>query len=810
MVSKAEWHLPRSLEELPVSNPRYIGKPVRKVEAPPLLTGKAQFVDDLDLPGMLHCAILRSPYGHARIKRIDVSAALELPGVVAVVTGQDMQQWVRPLGGIPSGWGTHCLAVDKARFVGEPIAAVAAVDRHTAEDALDLIEVEFEPLPAVVNALEAKEEGAPLLYEDKGTNVMFHRLFTWGDVDRAFQEADHVLTEQFRWHRLGANPIETFGVIAQWDPVENAVTCWGSFQAPSFSAMGIAGALGLPLSKVKLVPMAHGGSFGGKGNPRGALIAAVLSRKAGGRPVKWIEDRLEYLMAGGGQAWERFYEASIAVKNDGTILGIRIKLVDDIGASGENSGAISAIKPLAAFTGCYAIPAAQYEVTMVATNKNPQSAYRGMGPPAHYVVLEQMVDMAARHLGLDPAEIRRRNFIPPDRFPYTIPSGNEYDSGNYPALLDRLMEMSGYRELRRQQEQLRREGRLVGLGLVSAVEPGAFNMNVYTILGVPAGTAVPEGATVALDPFGSVRVTVGFALEGQGQYTFVTQLMADYFCVSPEQVKVTCTDTLSAPVHFGPGGSRLAVALTGAVLGAAETLRRKLETAASYLLGCQPGEVELMDGMLRVKGQPERKMSWQEVVGAMSARPDLFPPGTDLSTQATYVWVPPDRNMPDEQGRAKSYLTAAAACHLALVEVDPETGKVDVLKYWVVDDCGTRLNPATVAGMTQGGVAQGIGAALMEEYVYDADGQLLTTTFMDYLLPTIYEVPPVESAEMVTPSPFTPLGVKGMGEGPMISAPAAVICAVNDALAPLGVRVTDVPASPARVWKAIAQARGQR
>jgi len=802
--------IPRALEDLPVSETRYIGRPVRRVEDSPLLRGQCRFTDDLDMPGMLHCAILRSPYAHARIKGIDVRRALELPGVAAVVTGEDAQRWTRPVGGVPPGWGGYCLAVDKVRFVGEPVAAVAATSRYVAEDALELIEVEYEPLPPVVDARQALAQDAPLVWEDKGTNVVYHRRFTWGDVEGAFREADLVVRESFRWHRLGANPIETFGVVAQWDPTDGALTCWGSFQVPGFVAMGLALALGIPSHRVKVIGMPHGGSFGGKGNARGPLICALLSRKAGGRPVKWVEDRAEYLMAGGGQAWDRYYEASLAVRRDGTIMGLRVHMVDDLGASGEGSGAMSAIKPLAVFTGPYTIPVAEYEVTLVATNKNPQSAYRGMGPPPHFVVLEYLVDAAARRLGLDPAEMRRRNFIPKDRFPYIIPSGNEYDSGDYHGLLDRLLALADYWGLRRQQEEARRQGKLLGLGLVSTVEPGAFSWNIYSLVGFPGGTSVPEGATVALDPFGNVRVTVGFPLEGQGQYTFVAQLMADYFRVDLDKVQVSAADTLASPVGFGPGGSRLSVALSGAVLGAAEKLREKLEAAAAHLLAAPRDKVELMDGMLRVKDEPQRQMPWPMVVGAMLTRADLFPPDTDLDPQATYVWVAPGRQPPDEQGRAKSYLTASGACHLALVEVDPETGKVQVLRYWVVDDCGTRLNPATVEGMVHGGVAQGIGAALLEEYVYDQEGQLLTTTFMDYLLPTAHEVPRVEQDALVTPSPFTPLGVKGMGEGPMISAPAAVICAINDALAPLGAKVTEVPATPERVWRAIMAASGPR
>ena len=444
----------------------------------------------------------------------------------------------------------------------------------------------------------------------------------------------------------------------------------------------------------------------------------------------------------------------------------------------------------------------------MATNKLPASPYRGMGPPPHNFVLEQMMDLAARGLDMDPAEIRRKNFIPPDQFPYTIPSGNEYDSGNYEAALDRLLEMADYEKLRRERAEARERGRCLGIGVVSTIEPGVFNPNVYSIIGPMGGTAVPEGATVSIDLFGTIVARVGFALEGQGQYTVVAQLLADYFGVEPDSIRVVPQDSLLAPPHYGPGGSRLGVAISGAVLGAAGRLKENLVKVAAHLMEASPADVELMDGVLRVKGVPGAEMPVRQVAATMLNRSDLLPPDVDPSPEATYVWTAPGRDLPDKQGRVKSYLTAANACHLVVVEVDPETGQTEILKYFIVDDCGTRLNPAIVEGMTQGGVAQGVAAALLEEYVYDDEGQILTSTLMDYLLPTIHEVPMPEKAALVTPAPFTPLGAKGMGEGAIHTAPAAVMCAINDALAPLRVRATEVPATPNRLWKLIKEAGG--
>ena len=798
--------IPKTLADLPTSAPRFVGRSVTRVEDPLLLTGRAEFIDNVVLPQMLHCAILRSPHAHARIKAVDTTEAQKLPGVVAVVTGEDAKRWSNPALTVPPGWGVYCLATDKVRFVGEPIAAVAATSRYVAEDALELISVDYDPLPPIVDAVKAVEKASPLIFDEHGTNVMLQRVFTWGEVDEAFTRADHVFTERFRWHRLGANPLETFGVVSQWDPVDGSLTCRGSFQAQAHMAMARALAFGLASNKVRLISQPHGGSFGGKGGARGTDITALLSRKSGGRPVKWIEDRMEYLAGGASQAWDRHYEASLAVRKDGTVTGLKVKLLDDLGATAEGWGAVSAAKPLAAFTGCYAIPVAQYDLTIVATNKLPGSPYRGMGPPPHNFVLEQMMDIAARGLGMDPAEIRRRNYIPPDRFPYTIASGNEYDSGNYEAALASVLAMADYEKLRAEQAEARKHGRHLGIGLVNTIEPGVFDWNAYAIVGQP-GTGVPEGATVAIDLFGKIVVKVGFALEGQGQYTVAAQVLADYFGVELDDIKVVPLDTLSAPPHFGPGGSRLGVALTGAVLGAAGRLKEKLIAVAARLFQTDPQHVELMDGKLRVKGVPGAEMAVAQVAATMLARSDLLPPDMDPNPEATYVWTAPGRTPADEQGRAKSYLTAANACHLVLVEVDVETGQVEILKYYITDDCGTRLNPATVEGMTQGGVAQGVGAALLEEAVYDEEGQLLTSTFMDYLLPSIYEVPMTEKQALVTPSPFTPLGAKGVGEGAMHTTPAAIMCAINDALAPLGVRMLEVPASPNRIWSALRQAR---
>ena len=797
--------IPKLPTELPVTQPRHVGQDSPRIEEPLLLTGRAEFGADIQLPGMLHAAILRSPYPHARIKRIDVSRAGKLPGVVAILTGDDVKRWSRPVFGIPEGWTGFALAVEKTHWAGEPVAAVAATDRYVAEDALDLIDVDYEPLEPVVDAVRAVSGKGPYVLEGKETNVAYARKFAFGNAGEAFTQADLVVKRQFRWNRSSGNPIETCVCIADWNPVVNTLTLRGSHRSPHLVLPALILSLGLPSTQIRIIQSPLGGSFGTKTFARYVVLISLLAKKVGGRPVKWVEDRIEHLVGNSTHAWDRYYDCELALKRDGTFLGLRMACIDDLGAFAEWLAIGMLLKPLIAYSSCYKIPCFEYDCKAVLTNKVPQGPLRAFGLPPHFWILEQLIDGAAKELGVDRIEIRRRNFIKKDEFPYTLSSGNVYDSGNYEASLDLLLEKARYPELLKEQEEARRQGRLVGLSVVSSIEPGLTGPPMLYLASprIFNRTASPEGVLVRMDGFGKIIVEVGFPSGGQSQHSFVRQILGDYFGVSLDDVRVITVDSLTMQPGTGPISSSMAIALSGAVLGAASRLAEKLARAAAVMLEGDPNDIEFLDGQFRVKGVPDKALPCPRVAQFMLARPDLLPEGTDASPEASFVWNPPDRAIPNEQGWGRYSVTTAGAQHLCMVEVDRETGLVKILKYIMVDDCGVRLNPTVVRGMLMGGLAHGVGAALLEEYIYDENGQILTSSFMDYLIPTVMEVPKAEEYAMCTPSPFAPLGVKGVGEAALHTAPAAILCAVNNALEPLGVQITEAPMSPLRIWNAI-------
>ena len=792
----------------------WIGTSLKRKEDPSLLTGRGSYVDDVRLPGMLHAAILGSPHPHARIKSIDIGEALKLPGVAAVLTGRDVARRILPftsfVGGPAIDFG---IAVDKTRYVGEPVVLVAATDRYTAEDARDLIRVEYEPLPAAVDAEAALAPGAPLLYEAMGSNLFWRRAFTYGDPDGAFQQAEVVVKDRFYFHRYSSTPIETCGVVASYDLARDSLTFWDNNQLPMRVAPFVSLMLKMPSSRVRFIEGNIGGGYGNKALIFAYNVLVGLLSKEAGRPVKWIADRREDLTAASIHCANVLTEAEFALKRDGTILGMRLNVIQDFGSFLKRPEPINILRAFQSFTGCYRIPNVLIDAHAVVTNKCPTGPNRGYGLHQHYFVLERMVDKAAKDLGLDPTEIRFRNFIQPQEMPHTAPNGCVYDSGDYPETLHRALEMIGYDEFRREQARLRQEGRYLGVGLATIVEPSASNAAVLSGLLPPGSRLLPpmfsgEAAGVRLEASGKVVVALGTVPQGQGHETVAAQIVADELGLHPDDITVlTGFDSATHP-HTDTSGTYASVFTAvgaPAILEAARKVREKLLAVAAHLLGAQPQELALEKGTVYVREAPEKAMPMDRI--AFLAHNRSFPPDIDTSLEATHIYQVPFFEEPDEELRGRLATTYANSAHAAVVEVDPGTGEVKVRRYVVVHDCGRMLNPMIVDGQIHGGVAHGLGGALYEEHIYDEKGQYLTATFMDYPPPYATEIPEMEVAHLESPSPFTPLGAKGMGEGGSMPVPALIANAVEDALAPLGVKVDRLPLTPGRVWGLMREAK---
>ena len=770
-----------------------------------LVAGRGRFIDDLGAPGLLHAAMLRSPHAHARIVSIDTRAAAALPGVVAVLTGADAVRLsgpIRPLIPTTARVEDHCLAVDRARFVGEPVAAVAAVDRATAEDALERIAVTYEPLPAVVDPDEARQPGATLLYPELGTNVVWHDTLTYGDVDGAMARAHGVLRERFTIQRYASTPLETFGAMAAYDAGTDSYEIWTNDQRPGLTLSILAASLRVPQARIRLVCPDIGGAFGNKRRPAYLLVCALLARLAG-RPVKWIEDRVENLTAL-MHAANGVMDVELAYAADGALLALAVHDVTDEGKNLVTPAQHNLIK-LGNIANGYRIPAVRYEAWAVLTTKCPTGANRGIGKPFMCFAVERAMALLARRLGQDPAALRLRNYVTAAEMPYTTPPGAQYDSGDYPATLRRALEAFDYAGRRDEQARARGEGRLLGIGIATSIEPAGTNLASYEILtGRRTVSGSAEAAMVRMEPDGHVRVAIGDPSSGQGYETVVAQIVADELGLTPEAVSVARGfDSATTPWLYLSGNysNKFSVTDTGAIVGAARRVADKLRRLAAHRLELDPADIALQDGAAVVVGAPDRRVSFAEL--ARTAYADMLglPPGEEPGLEARHAYSNPLATPVDAQRRLRSQLVFANAAHCCLVEVHPRTGEISVLKYVVVHDCGRELNPLIVEGMVHGSTAHGIGAALLEEFRYDGDGQLLTATFMDYLKPTAADVPDIEVARVEHPSPVTPLGAKGVGEGGAIPGPAAVANAVEDALAPYGVTIRALPITPERVWE---------
>jgi carbon-monoxide dehydrogenase large subunit len=773
-----------------VVEPRYMGQRIRRREDPRLITGSSTYVDDLKLPGALYMAVARSPHAHARLKRVNVEGARSLPGVVAAVTAADIAEAVTgplplevdmsmfPGANIPK---RGPLATDKVRYVGDPVAALVATGRYLAKDALEQVEADYEPLSVATDAEQALADGAPLLFEEFGTNRATHTTQQGGDVDSAFAQADRVVKLRLVNQRLFPTAMEPRAAAAEYHAGTGALTFWSSTQAPHALRTKLSQVLGLPENQLRVIAPEVGGGFGNKIDCAPEEVLTALFAMRTGRPVKWIEERRENFQAAmHGRDQLDYVEA--AVKNDGTITGLKVHAIADLGAYYQYVTPLIAALTGMVLPGPYKVPAISWELTQVFTNKTPIGAYRGAGRPEATYLVECMVDKVADELGLDPAEVRRKNFIPADAFPYSTPLGTSYDSGNYQRALDRVLEMADYKQLRQRQADARKQDRLMGIGLSAYLEICSFGPW--------------ESGTVRVEPSGQLTVYTGTSPHGQGGETAMAQIAADELGVSPERIVVHHGDTASTPTGIGTFGSRSAAVGGSAVKLAAQDVRAKAVRIAAHLMEAAPDDVSLGDGKWTVQGAPQKSIGLSDIAAA--AYGGNIPAGDEPGLESTRFF-----NQPPGQE------TFPFGVHLAVVEVDPDTGRVSLERYVAVDDVGPVINPMLVDGQRHGGIAQGMAQALLEQVVYDESGQLVTGSLMDYALPTAHMLPDFELERTETPSPRNPLGAKGIGEAGTIGSTPAVRNAVLDALSALGIQDLDMPCTAPKLWRLMREAKAR-
>jgi carbon-monoxide dehydrogenase large subunit len=742
---------------------------------------------------MAYVALVRSPYPHAKFTTIDATEALAMPGVIAVITGDELANYCGPLSGAAAEGGSGeeasyeeleaealesppvwPIARGRVRWVGEAVAAVIAESRYQAEDAVDVVAVEYDPLPSVTDPEEAMRDGAPQLYAGLKNNIGARWDRDHGDIAAAFKGAPVTAKARIRSQRLSAVPMEPRAVAAAPDPLINGVTVWTSTQAPHWNRNSIADGLGLPATRVRVVAPEVGGGFGVKiGAYQEDFIVAALALRMQ-RPVKWIETRSENFLAT-NHGRDQWADVEVAADADGRIRGLRMHVVQDLGAWPKGTDLAELTGRMS--SGCYDLPALEFRSVSVYTNKMALGAYRGAGRPEAAYYVERAIDLLADAAGLDPVDVRRRNFIAPFEHGYTTASGEKYDTGDYVKPLTRALELADYQALRQEQARLREEGRYLGIGLASYVEICGFGPF--------------ESATVRVETNGDVTVYTGISPHGQGQETSFAQIVADGLGVPMEKIGVNHGDTLNTPQGNGTMGSRGLAVGGGAVVLALDKVRDRAQAIAAHLLEAAPEDIEIGDGKFRVRGVPDRGLTLEEIAG--KAYSDSLPPEFGAGLEATEFFRPEDETFP-------------FGTHIALVEVSPETGEIQLQRFLTVDDCGVIVSPKLVRGQVHGGVAQGVGQALLEEIVYDPAGELLTGTLNDYAIPRALTFPTIETHHTETPTYLNPLGAKGIGEAATIGSTPAVANAVVDALEPFGITHLDIPFTPERVWQAIRDA----
>jgi 2-furoyl-CoA dehydrogenase large subunit len=785
----------------------WVGQSIERVEDAALLTGRGRYIDDLAVPaGTQQAAVLRSPHAHAIIRKVDVGAARALPGVAAVITADEVTRFGAPLlAGVKANIQCWPIAVSRVRYVGEPVAVVVAADRYVAEDALDLIEVEYEPLPAVVQPRDALDPASAVLHEGLKSNIASDRSFRYGDPDRAFAEAAHRIAVEVNYPRNSCTPIETYGLVADYDPNEDAYDVLATFQGPFSIHPVLARALKVPGNRLRLrTPPDSGGSFGVKQGIFPYIALMGIAARVAGRPVKWIEDRLEHLTAS-VSATNRAIRLEAAVTADGRVTALAWDQVEDVGAHIRAPEPATLYRMHGNLTGAYDIEHVSVRNRVVLTNKTPTGLNRGFGGPQVYYALERLMQRVAVTLKLDPLDVIRRNLVPSGAFPYRTATGGLLDSGDFPAAVAQAIDEGGLAELRERQKDARARGRLYGIGLTAVVEPSVSNMGYITTVLTPeerrkAGpkNGAQATATVSLDPGGAVNVHIASVPQGQGHRTVVAQIVADVLGLTPKDVRVltemdTARDAWS--IASGNYASRFAPAVGGAVQLAATRIRDKLARAAAAQLNVPAYELEFSGGRVRAKGNPDNALPFGRLASASHWAPGTLSEG-DHALRETVFWTPPQLTAPTEDDGINSSLCHGFIFDFCGMEIDRVTGAIRIDKYVTMHDCGRVLHPGMVAGQVTGGFAHALGAAIYEEYAYGEDGSFRTGTFADYLLPTATEVPAPMILHFESPSPFTPLGAKGVGEGNCMSTPVCVANAVADAL---GVAEIDLPLTPAKL-----------
>jgi carbon-monoxide dehydrogenase large subunit len=761
----------------------YIGQPIKRCEDARLLRGRGTFVDDLQLPDMLYAVVLRSSHAHARVRAIDAAAARRLPGVVKVLTAEDLIGMVKdiPPRPTPELEGVSVpehpvLARDKVCYVGQPVAVVVAHDRYLARDALERIDVDYRPLPPIMDAWEAAQEGALPMHEAFGTNIAMRIRERRGDLQAAFAEADAIVSRRYDVPRLSPAPMEGRGLLAHYQPEADLLTLWASTQVPHRLKNSLQRLLIRSPRQLRVIAPDVGGGFGQKVETWPEDVALSYLAMALGRPIKWVEERWENLLAYHGRGYAAEVEA--AVKRDGSILGMRFRIVADVGAYFLTATAGPPINAAHRVAGPYAIPTMEVECCGVLTNKPPTGPYRGAGGPEGAFFMERTIDLIARELALDPAEVRKRNFIVPEAFPYTTATGLTYDSGDFLPAFERALELAEYDRFRQRQHAKGAQAPLIGIGVATVVKASGGRGEMKT-----------SHARISVEPTGYVKVYTEVSPHGQGTETTFAQIAADELGVRVEDVQVLHGDTDMLPAGQGTFASRgLTIGGSAVYMGLRET-RQKMARIAARFLECSTEEIVFKGGHVFDRRYPDQALTFSQVAAAVQ-RPELLPPGMEPGLDCLVSFLLPENPF-------------GFAAHVAVIEIDPGTGEVQFLRYAAVHDCGRVINPTLLAGQVHGAIAQGIGPALAEAMTYSPEGQPLTGSFLDYAIPSADEVPVIHLDIRQTPSPTNPLGVKGIGELPTVAAPVAVANAIMDALASFGIRHLDLPLTAEKIWRAM-------